>query len=110
MGAWRTAFKGPDLPFGPIHLRRHLMQNRPMATSSDHPKNPLPPKASARALDFSLEPLPVPEAIESDSDTAWGLWEHTLQAHENASVAPEPDNAYEETQPGDLTSDDGAAV
>jgi hypothetical protein len=27
-----------------------------------------------------LDPLPVPDATESDTDTAWGLWEHTLQS------------------------------
>ena len=33
----------------------------------------------AAAHDFLLDPLPVPDATESNTDTAWGLWEHTLK-------------------------------
>jgi hypothetical protein len=74
-----------------------------MATSFDKSKNLFPPKAPIRSQDFSLDPLPVPDAIESDSDTAWGLWEHTLQAHDEPSPAPDADGAYDETVPGELT-------
>lgn len=84
------------------------MQNATMATSSDKSKNPFQSKPPAASTDFSFEPLPVPDAIESDSDTAWGLWEHTLQAHEDeASAAPESDGAYDTTVAGELRSIDG---
>ncbi len=83
------------------------MQNRLMATSSDKSKNPFPPKAPTRTHDFSFDPLPVPDAIESDSDTAWGLWEHTLQAHDTPDTPSDTDTVYDETIPGDLTLLDG---
>lgn len=86
------------------------MQNAAMATPPDKSKFPAPPKAPARAHDFSFDPLPVPEAIESDSDTAWGLWEHTLHAHDAPEPSPEQDTAYDETIAGDLTSLDGKKV
>jgi hypothetical protein len=74
-----------------------------MATLPDKSKNPLPPKAPTRTQDFSFDPLPVPDAIESDSDTAWGLWEHTLQALDAPDTAIESDTVYDETIAGDLT-------
>jgi hypothetical protein len=81
-----------------------------MATTPDKSKNLFPLKAPTRPHDFSLDPLPVPDAIESDSDTAWGLWEHTLQAHDDPSPAPDSDGAYDETVPGSLTGADGKKV
>jgi hypothetical protein len=113
-GVHRQIFKGLGGAKRGIHPGRHFMQNRPMATSSDKSKTTLPPKAPTRTQDFSLDPLPVPEAIESDSDTAWGLWEHTLQAldaPDAASDAPsEMDTVYDETIAGDLTAPDGKKV
>lgn len=38
------------------------------------------------AQDFLLDPLPVPDATESNTDTAWGLWEYTLQSRENGEA------------------------
>jgi hypothetical protein len=73
-----------------------------MATSSDKSKNPFPTKAPTQTHDFSFDPLPVPDAIESDSDTAWGLWEHTLQAHDAPDTAIESDTVYDETIPANL--------
>jgi len=71
-----------------------------MATKSDK-LFPTPPSAEkTRAHDFYLDPLPVPEAIESDSDTAWGLWEHSLQGSEGPAVMA--DGAYDDTLPGTL--------
>jgi hypothetical protein len=64
------------------------MQNSAVAKPPEIPKSP--DRKPAVAHDFSLEPLPVPDATESNTDTAWGLWEHTLKAHE------------ELTQPADL--------
>ena len=67
-----------------------------MVTRSDKDKDFSVPRAPKSAHDFSLDPLPVPEAVESDSDTAWGRWEHSLQAHDDPSAA-EPD--FEDTVP-----------
>jgi hypothetical protein len=62
---------------------------------------PIPPASSSRVgasrpMDLALDPLPVPDVSESDSDTAWGLWEATLEAQPTAAEAP-PD--FEATQP-----------
>jgi len=40
----------------------------------------------------------VPDATESSTDTAWGLWENTLRAHQDeAQAAPEHD--FQDTVP-----------
>ncbi len=77
------------------------MQNGAVATPPDRskPADRSPPAAH----DFFLDPLPVPDATESNSDTAWGLWEHTLRAHDGTAppqdeVAPD----FAETMPSDL--------
>ena len=61
---------------------RNFMQNSAVATAPDKSKpaddNPLP----RLEHDFFLDPLPVPHATESNTDTAWGLWEHTLRSYE----------------------------
>jgi hypothetical protein len=45
----------------------------------------------------------VPDVVESDSDTAWGLWEHSLQAGEDHGKVPSGDGAYDETLPAPLS-------
>jgi hypothetical protein len=50
-------------------------------------------KPAAPRHDFSLDPLPVPDATESDGDTAWGLWQQTLQANDEAADPPHTDFA-----------------
>jgi hypothetical protein len=65
------------------------MQNTFVATTPDN-SNPLNRKpVSKPAPDFALDPLPVPDATESSTDTAWGLWEHTLRSYEEAAQKPE---------------------
>jgi hypothetical protein len=53
-------------------------------------KPPEPPKPIVRkpavVQDFFLEPLPVPDATESESDTVWGLWEHSLKSPGDAQA------------------------
>jgi hypothetical protein len=64
---------------------------------------PLPPAYTKKpgtpsAVDLALDPLPVPDASESDTDTAWGLWEATLDSEPNPKPADaQPD--FEATQP-----------
>jgi hypothetical protein len=51
-----------------------------------------------------LDPLPLPEVSESDTDTAWGLWEETLDALDgkpkpDADAPPIAAPGFEPTQP-----------
>jgi hypothetical protein len=67
---------------------------------SDKPVSPASgskPGAS-RTVDLVLDPLPVPEVSESDTDTAWGLWEATLEGQPTAKPADAPPD-FEATQP-----------
>ncbi|WP_114973661.1 hypothetical protein [Rhodoferax ferrireducens] len=41
-------------------------------------KSPAEPQRSNIHLYSVNDPIPVPEAIESDSDAAWALWEDSL--------------------------------
>jgi hypothetical protein len=82
------AFQGTDLVAS-------LVQNISVSTSPDHSIPPDRKLVAKPATDFSLDPLPVPEATESSTDTAWGLWEHTLRSFEEEAQQPE-----EPKQPG----------
>ena len=95
------------------HLRRFqvhnfvesLMQNIVVATTPDK-SNPANRKPSAKpAQDFFLDPLPVPDATESSTDTAWGLWEHTLKGYGDAAQKPEgvDEPGFEDTEVSGLT-------
>jgi hypothetical protein len=67
---------------------------------SDKPVSPPSgnkPSAS-RTVDLVLDPLPVPEVSESDTDTAWGLWEATLEGQPTAAPTDAPPD-FEATQP-----------
>lgn len=63
------------------------------------------PSPASKPFDGLLDPLPVPEVSESDSDTAWGLWEASvgglLQEGAAAADAPPP-HGYEPTEPAGL--------
>ena len=50
-----------------------------MAKKSETPKSPTP-AAAGRVPDYLLDPVPVPDVVESDSDTAWGLWQDSVQS------------------------------
>ncbi len=66
--------------------------------TTDSPKDPPVERKPPQVHLYSpVDPIPVPEALESDTDTAWGLWEDL--------IAPEqrkPENSFEATQPADL--------
>jgi len=68
------------------------MQNSAMATTPDKSKSASPKAGSTASRDFFQDTLPVPEATESNTDTAWGLWEHTLKAHEEELLKGEQDD------------------
>lgn len=74
----------------------------------EKPQNPGAPKpTTGRPYDALLDPLPLPDVVESDSDTAWGLWQDSLQAHDDeADAAPAKDQAYDDTVPMDIADTD----
>jgi len=55
------------------------------------PSKPADAKAAdtRKAREIFLDPLPVPDATESNTDTAWSLWEHTLQSHQEPDAPTE---------------------
>jgi hypothetical protein len=70
------------------------------------PDKPLPPPAAsksgpAKPYDGLLDPLPVPEVSESDTDTAWGLWQASVEGGEKQPGAEAPPD-FEPTVPVDL--------
>lgn len=75
-----------------------------------NPEKPKPPAApqpgSGRPYDALLDPLPLPDVVESDSDTAWGLWQNSLQTHEDEeppATPPAKDQGYDDTVPMDIS-------
>lgn len=69
------------------------------------PDKPSPPAASshsaAKPYDSLLDPLPLPDVTESDTDTAWGLWEASVEGVQKKPDADaHPD--FEPTVPADL--------
>jgi hypothetical protein len=80
------------------------MQNGAVATPPDKSKSADSKPQSKETHDFFLDPLPVPDATESNTDTAWGLWEHTLRSYEDEAKKPEepkfPD--FADTVPSEL--------
>jgi hypothetical protein len=56
------------------------------------------------APDFLLDPVPVPDVVESNTDTAWGLWEHSLKTSEDPGEddAQDRDISFEDTVPAGL--------
>ena len=75
-----------------------------MATKPEKPKSPTPAGGS-RVPDYLLDPVPVPDVVESDSDTAWGLWQDSVQSLDDTAAAPISKlTEFDETLPSDLTS------
>lgn len=63
------------------------------------------PPAAPKPFDSLLDPLPVPDVTESDTDTAWGLWEASVGGLlEEGQAAPgdPPPRGYEPTEPAGL--------
>jgi hypothetical protein len=73
-----------------------------MATKPENPKSS-PPYGAGRLPDYLLDPVPVPDVTESDSDTAWGLWEHSVQSSDNGARPVGKDTTFDETIAGELT-------
>ncbi len=66
--------------------------------TKNSPQNP-PADRKPPSGDFysPADPIPVPEAVESDTDTVWGLWEDLISPEKK-----QLDNAFAATQPADL--------
>ena len=60
------------------------------------------PSASGRAPDYLHDPVPLPEVVESDSDTAWGLWNDTVQTLDDPDTRPSGDSTFGVTMPSEL--------
>ena len=61
------------------------------------PKLPLKPEPSTIHLYSANDPIPVPDAIESDTDAVWSLWEDSVSPQSSA-----PDTNFENTVPAEL--------
>ena len=75
----------------------------------EKPQNASAPKpSSGKPYDALLDPLPLPDVVESDSDTAWGLWQDSLHTQDDEGLPAEPtkDQAYDDTEPMNLTDPD----
>ena len=59
----------------------------------------------AKPYDALLDPLPLPDVVESDSDTAWGLWQDSLHTGDDAdaAAAAPKDPSYDDTVPMDIS-------
>lgn len=69
-------------------------------TKDAPPNRPADPKPTPEHLYSQVDPIPVPEAVESFTDTAWGLWEDL--------IAPKPsqeETSFAATEPADLLPD-----
>ena len=69
------------------------------------PPNSGAPKPSSSKVYDALEPLPLPDVVESDSDTAWGLWQDSLQNPDSGpdQDVPPRDTGYDDTAPMDIS-------
>ena len=60
-------------------------------------KSPVAPEPSIIHPYAASDPIPVPDAVESDGDTAWGLWENSI-----LPPSSEADTGFANTVPADL--------
>lgn len=57
------------------------------------------PSTQPAGPDLRFEPLPLPEVVESDSDTSWALWQDSVNPHEEEAAS------YKDTEPMGLMED-----
>ena len=68
------------------------------------PENSKPVQpATSRTPDYLLDPVPVPDVVESDSDTAWGLWQDSVQTLDGGDTRPSGDSIFGVTVPSELS-------
>ena len=93
----RSGFQGLAVCRADAHNGTFMKPDKPP------PNNPAQRPTRGFGNDFLLDPLPVPEALESDSDTAWGLWELSLQGDTpSAETSTQPADFEQMTEPQDL--------
>jgi hypothetical protein len=62
------------------------------------PKPATPPATGAKTFDPLLDALPQPDmVVESDSDTAWGLWQESIMPSQDTQPAPFKESAFKES-------------
>lgn len=66
------------------------------------PEKPKPAPSAASVPDYLLDPVPVPDVVESDSDTAWGLWQDSVQTLDEVETRPSGDSIFGATVPSEL--------
>ena len=66
------------------------------------PKPAAPPAAGGKTFDPRLDPLPQPDVVESDSDTAWGLWEDSIMLQDGKKDSRFKESTYKDTEPMEL--------
>jgi hypothetical protein len=69
------------------------------------PKPAAPPAAGSRTFDPLLDALPQPEVVESDSDTAWGLWEDSVLVQDGKPDSRFRESTYKDTELQGLPED-----
>lgn len=71
-----------------------------MKPTDEHPDAPsVPSPTTIKNYDPLLDPLPQPEVVESNTDTAWGRWEDLAKSEDvhKQDEAKGPD--FEDTVP-----------
>jgi hypothetical protein len=62
------------------------------------PKSTTPPAAGGKTFDPLLDALPQPDmVVESDSDTAWGLWQESIMPSQDTLPAPFKESAFKDS-------------
>lgn len=65
-------------------------------------KKPTPPAEPPTLDPYSAhDPIPVPDVVESDSDTVWGMWE-AEEAKEKEQEKEQVDRGFAPTVPSEL--------
>jgi hypothetical protein len=65
-----------------------------------NPDGDTPAPVSVKRYDPLLDPLPQPDVVESDTETAWGRWEDLVASDGTPAEADEPPHPnFEDTVP-----------
>jgi hypothetical protein len=76
-----------------------------MATRFDKSKDFSAPAPKPRGPDYSLEPVPLPDVVESDSDTVWSLFESSLRGDDGTAPTSDDSTENDESVPGPVYDD-----
>jgi hypothetical protein len=75
---------------------------KPDQTTPPSDKRAATTSVAPKPFDGLLDPLPVPEVSESDTDTAWGLWEASVGGLLEEGPPGPPPPGFEPTLPAGL--------